>query len=177
MKPYNIIIVLLALNLFCGCCRQQKLPVWEECVFMPQIYLWEGSVENNEEYPRSFYNFGKEDKQKFIVLVQGDCSYCLGKIKTWEEYFNIYKEEYKNVAAAVVVYTDDLIILEYNLEKINPSLPIYLDTMRSFEQSNNIKPTARFFVLLDTENKVLYSSVDKEEKMKKSHRKMMKILK
>ncbi len=173
--PLAAILALFCLLTVSGCSIQPDTPAWEECVFMPDIKLWEGTP-HNSSYPHSFYKFGEENKMKFLVLIQGDCSFCLSKIKTWEEYFHTYRKEYENVAYAVVIYTDDVVLLKYNLEKMNTSLPAYIDTMNSFEQSNNIVVDPHFFALLDHNNKVLYSTLDNEEKMKRSHKKIMKIL-
>lgn len=177
MKYVFLIACFVALLFGCGRQTSSDLEYanWEECVFVPMIYPYAGN-NTPDTAALSFWKWGEKKQMKLIALIYGDCGSCFAQLEQWQTYLDYYKKEYEQIPFAAVVYTDNLLILEYNLEKLNSPLPIYIDTMRYFIQSNNLTETDQCYALLDSTNRVLYSTIGEKTAERKVHKKMMKII-
>ena len=78
---------------------------------------------------------------------------------------------------ALIVYSENVEILEFNLEKIDNSLPVYIDTSKTFSIYNNLPVVDSYMMLLDENNIPVYSSANSNKTEKYHLKKIYKTLK
>lgn len=147
-------------------CNSNITVEYQEFSFMPEIYPYTDTVyaEHHNEMP--FYNLGQIDKPKLIFYTYGDCSSCFSKIINWQKFVKDNFRLLENVEYAIVIYTERVEILEYNLEKIDNSIPLYIDTLQAFSNYNNTVVEESLIILLSNENRIMYSTLKNETDIK-----------
>lgn len=168
--------ILAAISFFASCSNKpDSLPLVYS--FTPNIYPYSDTVYANHLNLIPFFSLGQQKTNKIIFYLNGDCSACFAKIINWQKFVtgNIETFNAKNIITAVVIHTENLEMLEYNLEKIDNSLPIYIDTLQSFSLYNSIPTYEPSIVLLDSNNIVLYSTLNHSNS--KHYKQILKIIK
>lgn len=146
-------------------CISNNIRDYHELSFIPEIYPYTDTVYSNHFNETSFYKFGEQHKYKLLFYVSGDCSVCFAQIPKWQKYVSDNNEILNKVAKAIVIQTEQLQMLEYNLERINSSLPIYIDTANILFTYNNIPDRKSVFsILLNEDNEVIEYDVEKLKK-------------
>lgn len=153
MKPYLVLAIMMMILVGCefGMNSEDK-----EISFMPDIYPYVDTIYSNHNNQTPFYDFGQNKNKKILFYTNGDCGACFHQIKQWQEFININKGQIEGISYALVIQTDNLSRLEYNLEKINNSIPIYIDTDNSFSIYNSIQAMQPQTFVLDEHNNIKY---------------------
>lgn len=133
---------------------------------MPEIFPYSDTIYANHLNTKPFFTLGETKQCKFIFYTNGDCSVCFAKIIEWQNFINANLDLFskKNIKYALVIYSEQLDILEYNLEKVPNIFPIYIDTAQYFSTYNNLPLTQPSITLLDSNNVVMYSSLTNKSK-------------
>lgn len=159
MNRYEIhklqfIILFLA---FISCSAMDEGP---EISFFPEIFPYVDTIYANHNNIVPFYALGQIKSNKLLFYTYGDCSFCLAKIVEWQNFVKSNKELFTDVQCALIIYTEKLEILEYNLERVDNSLPIYIDSLGKFPIYNSFPVKESQMLLLDKSNTIQYSSID-----------------
>lgn len=131
-----------------------------ELSFMPDIYPYTDTVYASHYNNLPFYEFGQQKSSKLIFYVSGDCSSCFSRIVKWQKYLKTNELFFSDVAKAIVIETEQLPKLEYNLEKIENTIPIYIDTLNSFRTFNNLCVINSSSIFISHDNKILAYNVE-----------------
>ena len=146
-------------------CVSNNIKDYQEFSFIPEIYPYADTIYSDHFNETPFYKFGEQHKYKLLFYVSGDCSVCFAQIPKWQKYVSDNTELLNKVAKAIVIQTEQLQMLEYNLERINNSLPIYIDTANILFTYNNIADRKSVFsILLNEDNEVIEYDVEKLKK-------------
>jgi homoserine O-acetyltransferase len=130
---------------------------------MPQIYPYVDTIYASHHNNIPFYTLGHTDVYKLIFYVYGDCSSCVAKISDFQDYVDRNSLLLKDVLCAVILYTENIEVLGYNLEKISNTLPLYIDTLKIFSSYNSAPFNESHIMLLNDSNKIIYSSIEANE--------------
>lgn len=141
-------------------CKSDNTQDYIEYSFIPEIYPYTDTTYANHLNTIPFFLLGQEKHNKLIFYINGDCSVCFARIIEWQKFVsdNIDLLNKKQIKTALVIFSEQLDILEYNLEKIPNSLPIYIDTAQYFSTFNNIPLSQTTITLLDSNNIVKYTT-------------------
>ncbi len=171
MRKYIFIIVTALIS-----CNSHNDYSFQEFSFMPQIYPYVDTIYAKHHNNLPFYTLGQREMYKLIFYVYGDCSSCIAKIVDYQDYVKCNNNLLNNVQSVVILYTENIEVLEYNLEKINNTLPLYIDTLKIFSSYNNASFDESHILLLDSRNKIIYSSIEADDNDVNHFRKIKKIL-
>ena len=172
MKKWILVIIVVLFS-----CNSHKDYSFQEFSFMPQIYPYVDTIYASHHNNIPFYTLGQSDMYKLIFYVYGDCSSCVAKIADYQNYVKYNNHVLKNVQCIVIMYTENIEVLEYNLEKINNTIPIYIDTLKIFSSFNSAPFDESHILLLDNRNKIIYSSIEEDDIGVNHFRKVKKMLK
>lgn len=141
-------------------CKPDSTQDYFEYSFIPEIYPYTDTTYAEHLNTILFFSFGQEKHDKLIFYINGDCSACFARIIEWQKFVsgNIDLLNGKQIKTALVIQSEQLDILEYNLEKIPNTLPIYVDTAQYFSTFNNIPLSQATITLLDSNNIVKYTT-------------------
>lgn len=167
---YSLIIVLLLL--FSSCDRNVN-DANIEVSFFPEIYPYVDTVYSKHNNTVDFLEFGWHENEKLLMYVYGDCSACFAKIIDFCDFVEDNRALLDRVLCAIVVYSENVEILGYNLEKIDNTLPIYVDTLKKFSTYNSLPLIESYMILVDKENKGLYYTQELSNNTK-YHRRMIR---
>lgn len=156
IQYYVVMIILLITG-----CKSGNDMEGKEISFMPDIYPYVDTIYANHNNQQQFYKLGLSNNKKIIFYTDGDCGVCFHKIVQWQNFINNYREQINGVDYAIVIQTEILSRLEYNLERIDNSIPIYIDTTKCFSIYNNIPAINPKILVLDEQNAVKYYAEDK----------------
>lgn len=90
-----------------------------------------------------------------LFTYDGNCGYCVNKLRLCDSLYRVNRKEYNNINCLAILSTKDKYILEYHLEMLNITIPIFIDTSSLFLSSNNITNNNTCFVL-DSSNNVVF---------------------
>lgn len=158
MRKYILIIVAAFVS-----CNSHKDYSFQEFSFMPQIYPYVDTIYANHNNNIPFYTLGQTDVYKLILYVYGDCSSCVAKISGFQDYVDRNGFLLKDVLCSVILYTENIEVLGYNLEKISNTLPLYIDTLKIFSSYNSAPFDESHIMLLNDSNNIIYSSIEDNE--------------
>jgi len=164
----NVVILLMALMIIS--CISNNIRNYHEFSFIPEIYPYTDTVYSNHFNETSFYKFGQQDKPKLLLCTNGDCSVCFAQISEWYKYLKDSKKLFEDVAIAIVIQTDNIHMLEYNLEKIDNFLPIYIDTTEALQIYNMIDYNSSTSLLLSQENYIIGEVAELDKYKRKIHK-------
>lgn len=165
----NIFVMSMVFTLFS--CNFNNARNCQEFAFMPDVYPYTDTVYANHHNEIPFYKLGQQQQLKLIFYVGGDCSACFAQIAKWQQYVEKNKDLLDDVAKAIVIQTEQIEMLEYNLEKIKNTLPIYIDTARILQTYNNIDNGNTISFLLNQSNFIIGYNI---EQLK--HKQFVKLL-
>lgn len=176
MKKIIVIICISILIFSCNSSNKENYTVFS---FIPEIFPYTDSIYANHLNAKPFFTLGEEKQSKLIFYINGDCSVCFARIVEWQNFINANSDLFnkKDIRYALVIYSEQLDILGYNLEKIPNTLPIYIDTAQYFSTYNNLPLTQPSITLLDSNNVVLYSSLTNKNKNKNYYKEIKKSVK
>lgn len=132
---------------------------YQEFSFMPQIYPYIDTIYAKHNNNTPFFNLGQSNMYKLVFYVYGDCSSCIAKIVDYQEFVEkngLLKEAH----CVVILYTENIDVLGYNLEKISNALPLYIDTMKIFSSYNGVPFDESNLLLMNDKNEIIYSSIE-----------------
>ena len=142
----------------------------QEYTFIPYVYPYFDTMSYKHLNTLSFFSFGQQKFPKLVFYIDGDCSACFAKIIEWQKFVVMHSGlmEKRNIQTAIVLNTEQLDMLEYNLESIESILPIYIDTAQYFSTYNGIPYLRPSVALLDSNNRLVYSTLfsKKQDKYK-----------
>ncbi|MBQ7773289.1 MAG: hypothetical protein IJ383_04410 [Bacteroidales bacterium] len=170
MKTQYYYIVLITI-LITGCKSGNDMDS-KEISFMPDIFPYVDTIYAKHNNQQQFYKLGLSNNKKIIFYTNGDCGTCFHQIVQWQEFINNYSEQIYGVDYVIVIQTEVLPRLEYNLERIDNSIPIYIDTMQCFSVYNNMPTINPQILVLDEQNVVIYYAENEFDQ-----KKILKILK
>lgn len=148
-----------------------------EVSFIPDIYPYIDTIYANHHNNVPFFTFGQKKSDKLIFYTYGDCSSCFAKIIEWQNFVKANRDILSGVECALVLYSENVEILEFNLEKIDNSLPVYIDTSKTFSTYNNLPVVDSYMMLLDENNISVYSSANSNYSEKYHLKKLFNSLK
>ena len=154
----NVVILLMALMIIS--CISNNIRDYHEFSFIPEIYPYTDTIYSDHFNETSLYKFGLQNKPKLLLCANGDCSVCFAQISKWHRYLKERENLFKDVAIAIVIQTDNTQMLEYNLEKIDNFLPIYIDTTKALQNYNMIDYYSSTSLLLSQENYIIGEGVE-----------------
>lgn len=160
-------------------CNSTNTTNFTEFSFIPEIYPYTDTTYATHLNTTPFFSFGQEKFNKIIFYINGDCSACFAHIIEWQKFINkdMNLINKRKIKTALVIHSEELEMLEYNLEKIPNSLPIYIDTAQYFSIYNNVPLTQPSITLLDSNNMVVYRTLNTSRKQyAKEIRKVLKRL-
>lgn len=82
-----------------------------------------------------------------LFTFDGDCGYCVNKLKEYDSIYQSNMKDYGNIKCLAILNTKNKHILEYHLEKVNISIPVFIDTSSVFLSQNNITNNNIGFIL------------------------------
>lgn len=95
-------------------------------------------------------------QEKMLVFTfDGNCGYCVQKLQQCDSLYQAKRIEHGNLNCLAILNTHDKFILEYHLEKLALSIPVFIDTGSFFLSENNITENNIGFIL-DSDGKVIY---------------------
>ena len=173
-KYFTLQLVLVVSLLSCGVNDgTEKI----EVSFHPDIYPYVDTLYANHNNKVPFFTFGQKKSDKLIFYTYGDCSSCFAKIIEWQNFVKANRDILSGVECALVLYSENVEILEFNLEKIDNSLTVYIDTSKIFSTYNNLPVVDSYMMLLDENNIPVYSSANSNKTEKYHLKKIYKTLK
>ncbi len=155
------IIPLILCGAFLLSCKTNDNQNLTEYSFMPEIYPYTDTIYAEHLNTVPFFSLGEEKNGKIIFYLNGDCSACFVQITDFQKFVESHKDllNKKEIRTAVVIHSEQLDMLEYNLENIPGTLPIYIDTAQYFSTYNSVPLLQTSMALLDSNNAVIYSSL------------------
>ena len=168
---YSIGIV-VSLLLFSSCDRHVN-DGNIEVSFFPEIYPYVDTVYSKHNNTIDFLEFGGKENAKLLMYVYGDCSACFAKIIEFYDFVEDNRGVLDGVSCAIVAYSENVEILGYNLENLDNTLPIYVDTLQKFSTYNSLPLMESYMILVDKENKGLYYTQELSGNTK-YHRRMIR---
>lgn len=169
----------LPIILFLLACKPVSNDVPVEYSFISEIYPYTDTIYATHVNIIPFFTFGQKNNDKIVFYLDGDCSACYARIIEWQKFIvdngDLLSE--KNIQTALIIHTEKLDMLEYNLESIPNLLPIYVDTAQYFATYNSIPLLKSSVTLLDSNNIVLYSSLNKSKANTNHYKELVKVIK
>ncbi len=140
-------------------CKSDNSQEYFEYSFIPEIYPYTDTTYAGHLNTTPFFSLGQDKHEKLIFYINGDCSACFARIIEWQKFISDNRDLFNTnlIKTALVIHSEQLDILEYNLEKIPNTLPIYIDTAQYFSTFNNIPLSQATITFLDSNNVVKYS--------------------
>ena len=142
-------------------CHQQSSTNFIQYSFIPEIYPYTDTIYARHLNTTPFFELGEYKTGKLIFYLNGDCSACFAQILEWQKFILEHKDllDKKKIKTAIVIHSEQLDLLEYNLENIPNSIPIYIDTAQYFSTYNNVPPKQKSITFLDSNNVVIHSTL------------------
>lgn len=169
-----VVLLILVMTVSCISNNTRNSQVFS---FIPDVFPYTDTIYAKHLNDMPFYTFGQQNLPKIIFFIGNDCSACFAQITKWQNYIEKNRALFHGIAKAIVIQTEQLEMLEYNLEKINNSLPIYIDTSKCFSTYNNLgEINVPNIITMDKENRHLYTTTIKEIENKNILLKQLKII-
>ncbi len=139
-----IYIVVMLSQLFTGCAGKRRGAM--------RLNIPLDSMINYSNHLTSLLSAG--DKT-LLFIYDGNCGYCVNKLRECNSLYLANRKDYNQHNCLAILNTRDKYVLEYHLEKLDLTIPVFIDTGSFFLTSNNIKDNNVCFVL-DLHNTVVY---------------------
>lgn len=94
-------------------------------------------------------------EKRLVFTFDGNCGHCTRKLQQCDSLYQAERAEHGNLNCFAILNTRDKFILEYHLEKLALSIPVFIDTGSFFLSENNITGNNIGFIL-DSDGKVIY---------------------